>query len=524
MRFRRQTNSLQCLALGEPRWTLLDRPSFSTTTATTPPSGPRRCYSSLKPLTTRSTRYPVIKNSLKKTLEAQRAVNRESVFWKFYVRDDKDEGKSSDKQIDNVSEKKVTKRSKNRSKKRKSKPSQTKIKPEAPIRLPWVVPLKDGHPQQRPWLDLIQPSRQEGDAKSVLSDELLGLMTFLRPTSTEQDAVDYIIDDLSVKLQDIVPNPPELIGSRHAELATTISTVDLMILVYGDRIHNLPKNKPPPITPQMKYNYRKIISQAGDVLKKDIGYRDCQVIPDKSASLFLYHRASGLPVRLFCRSYAPQLEEFIRDSLPELPSLMPLYMVMRVLLESKSLFGWDSRSISANGLFLLVMSFVRQQPEDFASKGLGEQLLALLHTYGKEIDLTRTGISASPAEFFTRASVREHIRSLISKSGTPNPQFPDYLRGQRALIAYKIHSKHKGNKGLANHLAIQDPTNYLVDVGQRSFRTPELQLAFSGWYDDLKLAMERWDEGDRDEETILGQVLRADFGELVRRKKRVVTV
>lgn len=437
------------------------------------------------------------------------------------MRDDKDEGKPGDKQIDNVSEKTTNTKL---PKKRKSRPSRAKTKPEAPIRLPWVVPLKDGHTQRRPWLGVIeQPSRQEGEAKSILSSELLGLMTFLRPSSTEQDAVDYIIDDLSVKLQDIVPNPPELIGSRHAELATSISTIDLMIPVDNDGTHNAPKNKALAITPQMKFTYHRIISQAGDVLKKDLGYRDCQVIPDKSASLVLYHRASGLPVRLFCRSYAPKLEEFIRASLPELPSLMPLYMVMRVLLESKSLFGWNSQSISANGLFLLVMSFVKQQPEDFASKGLGEQLLALLHTYGKQIDLTTTGISVSPAEFFTRASVRENIRSHIAKNGTKNPQFADYLRGQRALIAYKIHSRSKGNMGIANHLAIQDPTNYLVDVGQRSFRTPELQQAFSGWYDDLKLALARWDEGHRDDESILGQVLRADFGELVRRK-RMVTV
>lgn len=471
------------------------------------------------PLIPRSTRYPIVKNSLKKTLEAQRTVNRESVFWKFYVRDDKDHGKPGNEQTDIVS-RKTTKVK--RSKKVKSKPPRTKAKPGAPIRLPWVVTLKDGQAQQRPWLDSVQPSRQR-DAKSMLNDEILALMTLLRPSSTEQDTVDYIIDDLSVKLQDIVPNPPELIGSRHAELASSISTIDLMILVDDDRIHNMPKNKAPAITPQMKFAYHRIISQAGDVLKEDLGYRDCQVIPDKSASLVLYHRASGLPIRLFCRSYAPKLEEFIRASLPGLPSLMPLYMTMRVLLESKSLFGWNSRSISANGLFLLVMSFMKQQPEDFASKGLGEQLLALLYTYGKKIDLTTTGISASPAEFFTRASVREHIRSLITKNGTKNPQFPDYLRGQRALIAYKIHSRSKGNMGLANHLAIQDPTNYLVDVGQRSFRTPELQQAFSGWYDDLKLAMERWDEGHRDDESILGQVLRADFGELVRRK-RMVTV
>lgn len=474
------------------------------------------------PLTPRSTRYPVVKNSLKKTLDAQRNVNRESVFWKFYVQDDNDKGNPGIEQVGNVSEKTTTKVK--HSKKPKSKLSPAKTKPEVPTRLPWVVPLKDGHAQQRPWLDLTQQlPGQKGDGKTVLSNELLGLMTFLRPSSTEQDAVDYIIDDLSVKLQNIVPNPPELIGSRHAELATSISTIDLMFLVDNENFHNASKNKTPSISPQMKFTYHKILTEAGKVLKKDVGYRDCQVIFNKSSSLVLFHRASGLPIRLFCRSSQPNLEEFIRASLPELPSLMPLYMVTRVLLESRSLFGWEAQSLSSNGLFLLIMSFLKQQPGDFPSKGLGEQLLALLHTYGKQIDLTTTGISASPAEFFTRASVRNHIRSLITKYGTKDPQYPDYLRGQRALIAYKIHSRSKGNVGLANHLAIQDPTNYLVDVGQRLFRTPELQLAFSGWYDDLKLALERWDEGHRDDDSILGQVLRADFGELMRRK-RMVTV
>lgn len=426
-------------------------------------------------------------------------------------------------QVGNVSEKTATKVK--RSKKHKSAPPRKKNEPDVPpIRLPWVVPLKDGHAYQRPWLNMVQQSsRQEGDSNSMLSDELIGLMTFLRPPSTEQDAVDYIIDDLSAKLQGIVPNPPELIGSRHAELATSVSAIDLMILVDDGNNHNLPKNKPPSISPQMKFNYHRILTEAWDVLKKDVGYRDCQVIFSKSSSLVLFHRASGLPIRLFCRSYAPKLEEFIRASLPELPSLMPLYMVMRVLLESKSLFGWEAESLSSNGLVLLIMSFLKQHPGDLASKGLGEQLLALLDTYGKQIDLTTTGISADPAEFFTRTSVRNHIRSHITENGTRDSQLPAYLRGQRALIAYKIHARSKGNLGLANHLAIQDPTNYLVDVGQRSFRTPELQRAFSGWYDDLKLALERWDEGHRDGDSILGQVLRADFGVLVRRK-RMVTV
>jgi DNA polymerase sigma len=453
---------------------------------------------------------------LKKTLEAQRAVNRESVIRKFFVWDDKDEGKpGNEQQTDNVSEKTTNVK---RSKKRKSRPSRKKKMQEVSGRLPWVVPFKDGHAPQRPWLDLIQqPSRQKGDARSILGNELLGLMTFLRPSSTEQDAVNHIIDDLSYKLQGIVPNPPELIGSRHAELATSISTIDLMILVDDDPIHNTSKDKPPAITPDMKYNYLEMLTQAEDVLKKDFGYRDCQVLFYKSSSLLFFHRASGLPVKLFCRNYPSKLEEFIRDSLRELPSLMPLCLIMRVFLESKSLFGWEAESLNSNALCLLIMAFLKQQPRDFTSKSLGEQLLSLLYTYGKQIDITTTCISASPAEFFTRSTILKQERSFIKDNMT----IPDYLRGQRAILNYKLHAKHKGNTGVASHLCIQDPTNYLVDVGLRSFRTPELQRTFSGLYDDLKLALERWDEGHRDDDTILGQVLRADFRVLLRMKRRL---
>ncbi|EEA19722.1 hypothetical protein TMatcc_009869 [Talaromyces marneffei ATCC 18224] len=531
MRFGRQTCSLQCLALGDSRPILCDRPLSCLTKTTTPPAGPRRGYSSLKkvPLTTLGARYPVNKNSLKKTLEAQRTVNRERLVWKYYVRDKPDEGKTGDERTDNAAGvtpepkniKKVNNGSREvtRSKKYKPKPSRGKEIEVAHVRLPWVIPLEDGRAQRNPWLDSIQtPSKQNGDAKSILSNELLSLTAFLQPSSTEQAAVDYIIDDLSSKIQSIVPNPPQLIGSRYAELATNISAIDLMIHVNDERIPNFPKDKPPGISSQMKYKYLQIMTQTGNVLKDDLEYRDCRVIPDKSPSLVLFHRASGIPVRLFCRSYAPKIEEFIQDSISELPSLLPLYMTMRVFLESKHLFGWEAESLSSNGLVLLIMSFLKQQSEDFTSKCLAEQLLALLHTYGEQIDLTTTGISASPAEFFTGRSVRDRIRSL-NKSGSNNSQLPDYLRGQRGLMAYKIHASHKGNKGMARHLCIQDPTNYLVDAGMRCFRTLELQQAFSGWYGGLKLALERWDEGHMDDGGILGQVLRADFGELVRRKK-----
>lgn len=470
---------------------------------------------------TRKTRYPIIKNSLKKTLEAQRTVNREGLIRKFYVRDGQDEGKPGDEPTDNAADVKSVSEGTTKakpSKKGKSKPLRAGKKPPeaALVRLPWVVPPKDGRAQQTPWLNLIeQPSSQKGDAMSILDNELLSLTAFLKPSSTEQAAVSYITDDLSSKLQSIVQNPPQLIGSRYAQLATSISVIDLMIFVDDDRIPNVPKNKPPGINPQMRYKYLKILTQAGDVLKNDFIYRDYQIIPDKSPSLLLFHRSSGLPVRLVCRSHAPKLEGFIRESLPDLPSLPPLYMIMRILLESKSLFGWEVASLNSNGLFLLIMSFLRQQERDSTSNSLGEQLLSFLHTYGKQIDLITTGVSAHPAEFFTMSAIRQRAKSLKKDKTT----VPDYLKGQRSMMNAKIHARYKGNTRAANHLCIQDPTNYLIDAGERCSRTAELQETFSGLYDDLKLALKRWDEGHKDDGSILGQVLRADFEELVRRKR-----
>lgn len=129
-----------------------------------------------------------------------------------------------------------------------------------------------------------------------------------------------------------------------------------------------------------------------------------------------------------------------------------------------------------------------------------------------------TGVSAHPAEFFTMPSIRQRAKSLKEDK----TRIPDYLKGQRSIMNTKVYSRYKGNTRAANHLCIQDPTNYLIDVGERCSRTPELQKTFSGLYDDLKLALERWDEGHKGDGSILGQVLHADFEELMRRRKMLV--
>ncbi|EED14127.1 conserved hypothetical protein [Talaromyces stipitatus ATCC 10500] len=509
MRFGRQTHSLQCLALGDSRSLLCDRGNgrslfFSTST---PTINLRRGYSSQRivPLINRRTRYPVIRNSLKKTLEAQRTVNRERLIRKVYnepVEGVQDTVRDARLEANEPITEGLTKAKP--SKQIKSKRPSTVI--HKPSHVPWVAPLQDGLAQQ-PWLGFIQRSeRWKINARSTLNNEISALAEYLKPSDTEQAVVNEIVDDVSSQLQGVVPSSPQLVGSRPTQLASSNSTVDLMILVPHTHAPDSPHHKPAPMNPRISKSFADVITRAELAMKNSDTFNHCHVIHDKSPALVMSHKTSDLSIRLFCRTNSPRSDDFMRNTLAELPSILPLYMVTRVLLESKALFGWGAASLDSYSLFLLITSFLRQNTD---CQRLGEQLLSFLHTYGTQINLSITGISVSPAEFFTPSTIREHERSISSNKTT----YPAYLIGQRALMRYKINASNKANLPAARHLCIQDPTNYLNDAGLRCLRTTELQETFSGLYTDLQMALERWSGGN-----VLGQVLRADFGELVRRK------
>jgi DNA polymerase sigma len=201
----------------------------------------------------------------------------------------------------------------------------------------------------------------------------------------------------------------------------------------------------------------------------------------------------------------------------EYPPLRPLYMALRVILESKSIFGAETSSISPYGLILLIAAFMKLHNERLSGKScLGVQFLAILETYGTKVNLETTGIAVDPPGYFDFASIRQH-----KYSSRHNGQNPAYLRGQRALLRFKVNAGDKANHPAAKHLCIQDPANYLNDVGLLCVRTAELQGVLSDAYRRLRTAVDMWDDGYRSHDSILGQALHANFDDLERMRSRI---
>ncbi|OKL63455.1 hypothetical protein UA08_02072 [Talaromyces atroroseus] len=483
---------------------------------------PRQAYDDLP------TRY------LKKTLEAQRAANRERLIRKVY---NDPPGLNihrpliPEEQIDQLhnaleapAEATPSKTSLSRRSSTKEPTQERLIGPS--VRIPWVV--KGDGSTNRPWLDFLRTGGELRDASSVLGSEISALAEFLRPSTTERLVVKGILDDISKQLLGAVPSPPQLVGSWSTQTASSTSTIDLMILVPGV---DAPHHKSTPMNPRTIKMFTGIIERAELEMKNSTDFDGCHVIYEKSPALVMPHKASGLSIRLFCGSYLPKSDGFMRDSLANFPSLQPLYMVLRVLLESRNIFGWEAASVDSYGLFLLITAFLKQQksPTEYAQKSLGEQLLSILNTYGSAIDLSTTGISVDPAGFFSISNIREsgnfrieHGDNNNKNNGSNGKIYPAYLVGQRALMRYKINAGNKGNQPAAKHLCIQDPTNHLNDAGLRCLRTAELQKTLSQLHRDLQSALQRWDDGDRgiDSYSILGQILsHASFDNLLRRRK-----
>lgn len=559
MRFGRQTSSLQCLAWGDSRLVLCDRGkrvSWSTTKTSASFAAnelvcTRRLLSSKStPLDTLKPRYPVFKNSLQRTLEAQRAANRERVIRKVYndleepvvsaqdasIIRHKDHTNDSDTNEDTVRGP-IVKVEVSRQPRRRQSSGVAKQKQEPSIKrdlsTPWVT--EQGHsPAQYPWLGSVRAEKKATDANVFLSNEIQALAELLRPTSREQAFIGGILDDLTTKLRDVVPSVPQLVGSRSTQIASSNSTIDLMFLMK-DADNNAPSRESQKqlairMNPRIAKLASNTINRIVETMTTSDTFKTIQVINDRSPSLLMAHRSSGLTVKIFCKFHPPRNESFITQNLAHLPSLLPLYMVLRVLLESKNMFGWQAASVDSYGLFLLVTAFLKQRDLVHKKEGLGEQLLALLKTYGTKLDLSTTGVSAHPAEFFNWLSIRESERQylqqqqgddVIQSSNVSQGAYPAYLVGQRALMRYKMQANKRGNMPVATHLCIQDPTNYLNDAGRRCIRTRELQDTLAVTYHDLKAALERWDTGDHGDGTILGQVLRANFDELLQRKAEI---
>lgn len=364
-----------------------------------------------------------------------------------------------------------------------------------------------------PWLSYLEPSGVVDDATTFLNAEILALERYLTPSSPEQIWTDQLSTQVIGLLNPVVPHTPQLIGSRHIGLALPHSDLNYL-LPFEDPLRSPDRARKPSATrPQIHDAHLRLLHQVESTLESSPSFDRILLWGNRRSILEARHHPTGLLLRFQCGERAPELMDHLKNYLAQYPTLRPLYMATRALLEARGLFGSSQSGIRPDALAILLVAFFKlNQSRLSVPFNSGEQFLAFLKFYGTDVELQSTGIAIDPPEFFGFEKLRE------SEQGNSNTAC---LRGQRSLINAKRTAVSRGNMSAGQRLCIQDPTHYMNDLGRSCTRTAELQNVFSTAHKQLSDSSQAWKDTDK-VESILAPALRANFDQLETLREKLV--
>ncbi|QVM06520.1 hypothetical protein D8B26_001228 [Coccidioides posadasii str. Silveira] len=328
---------------------------------------------------------------------------------------------------------------------------------------------------QYPWLDYLESSKDDG--LSRLDDEVNAFENYMSHIPQEQAAVNKVITEVEeILLQEDHPQPL-VIGSRRTGLAMRHSNIDLLVML-SDPDGLFKYRGPSPTRPKIAELQLERQEQISRLLRGAAKFSSVVLVRSRIPKVIATHAATGLPVTIHCGTQLPTSLEFTQSYYSEFPTLRPLLATIRMILEQRNLFGPQNRGISTYGLTMMIIAALKLSEGKYSRTSTAEQLLHVLRFYST-VDFHRYGISVDPPSIFRKC---RHLResSKLVESEAP------YIRGQISI--------GKRSAKLAYHiLCLQDPANYMNDLGMEAFRTFEIQEVFGDVYADLRAAVKAWD-------------------------------
>ncbi|ODH32313.1 hypothetical protein ACO22_03382 [Paracoccidioides brasiliensis] len=330
-----------------------------------------------------------------------------------------------------------------------------------------------------PWLSYLEESGS--GSISRLSDEITAFEKYILPTREERDAVGRVQRDAIASLKFDEMNLPILTGSRRTGMAVPHSSVDFVILIEDpERVEG--GRGPSATRPMMVQARLKRLHQIEDALKESKTLSKVMLRKEKNPTLSAVHAATGLQVQFQCATSPPASTDFILNYRAEFPTLRPLFMVLRMLLETRGFLGGDASSVDPYLLTMMIVAALKIQEGKYHRRNIGSQFLHVLEFY-KDTDFTKYGVSVEPPGIFEK----NMDSKMRDKKGKRLLMHEPYLRGQRSI------GKRSLSLPRAGMLSLQDPTDFMNDLGCKASVIPEVKQLFQALYDDLRARMKSWD-------------------------------
>ncbi|KAL4882345.1 hypothetical protein BJY04DRAFT_40010 [Aspergillus karnatakaensis] len=482
----------------------------------------------------------IFEDSLEKTLEEHRSTNRQNLIRKVYTRPKVSKAQpelpvTQDTRTDAVKSQPALPNSQGPVRKIQAR-SFLKGISHSPPYIPRKESLVDvqpdlrgvGHPirwggckKHLSWLSKMAEGVTYPDGLSQLDAELRALDRLLTPTAEEDTVIHGIAMEITGHLSKLQPsNGYHIIGSRCAGYAMSSSDLNILVTMPDVVRPNIGRG-PSASRPKRLRLYRKFLHQIKISLQDLNGY---QTYIHEGRRIDVYHEATKLKITLDCGEELPSALEHILSFHAEYPVLRPIYMAVRLILES---LGRFQGVVDSEVLHYLITAFLRVNHGRFQrDTACAEAFIAFLRTFG-ELDYTTTGVAVDPPGFFTADSLKEECAQYADNS----KDIPAHLRGQRALLAAKKTALERGIHKVIHRLCLQDPTRYLTDVGVTCTRTPDMKRIFKRAHERLTCGLEAWTPGRLDssrpvvvttETSLLYRVLKVEFTDFKQRRKKIL--
>ncbi|EFR02674.1 hypothetical protein MGYG_05671 [Nannizzia gypsea CBS 118893] len=327
------------------------------------------------------------------------------------------------------------------------------------------------------WLEYMN-EQESRDGYSRLSDEIKAFERYMSEIQQEKEVVRRVIGEMEEILKPVAGDSnrqPMLVGSRYTGMETRNSNVDLMIPIEDPDGLRTGVRGPSVTRPKITAMQMDILVRSARLLRATGTFSNVTVKKEHVPFVSAVHSATGRNARICCGLKPHSSMEYVLSYKAEFPTLRSLYVALRMVLEARGMFGVENRTVDAYGLTMMIVAALKLGEGKFDRLDLAKQFLHTLRFY-KDLDLIRYGISVEPPALFRkRAHARVH-----------NTEQLPHVRGQKSIAKRSI---TRGDK----MLCLQDPADFMNDLGMSSFDMPRLRDIFGKVHDDILGKVEAWD-------------------------------
>lgn len=355
--------------------------------------------------------------------------------------------------------------------------------PSAPVfkRLPWlrtVCAQSDPSP------------RNQCLASERLTWEILAFHDYILPTAEELTAAEQAITDLRSCVLSITPSTQvDLIGSRRTGLATPLSDLDFNVTD--------PEGANSTGQPQEREQAVQLLRSLWARMPKACNFITASAFVDRARVPIIIgcHHPTNLKFQIQCTGDVSSSVRYAQERVAEYPTLRPLYLVLRQMLEIRGLNVGRMGGMGSYPLLIMIVAALKLGEGTMGRREVGKQLCFFLDMFSK-IDFYTTAISLTPLEY---------VRKGLPKATRPGRKRAPSSREHKVGIhapAELSDEDWEGRKWFSRSpsephmMCLQDPSNPGHDLGKQVKMIQDVQALLIKANVELRESMDVWDTTD----------------------------